>query len=94
MKFRIARESEFETPDEPRLNPLRGTPLADQVKKEPEYEAAWLLEVSDLEGLRDLHNEIAQIETGRKHPPTMSVDFLPHFEGTPPDCQGIIFICE
>lgn len=94
MKFRIARDSEFGTPDEPRLNPLRGTPYADQARIDPEFEGAWLIEVADLEALRDLHNEIVQIETGQRDAPTVSVDFLPHYEGTPPDCDGVIFICE
>ncbi|MBT9582292.1 hypothetical protein IV102_03015 [bacterium] len=93
MKFRIARESEFENRKKCKLNPMRGTSYEDRVHQSPEFEATWMLEVADLEELRNLHNEIVQIETGGQ-PPTVCVDFLPHFEETPADCDGMIFICD
>ena len=93
MKFRVARESEFETRRKSKLNPLRGTSYEDRIQQSAEFEAAWMLEVADLEELRLLHHEIVQIETGGE-PPTLSIDFLPHFEETPADCDGMIFICD
>jgi hypothetical protein len=92
MQFRIARESEFGN-KKGKLNPLRGTTYADRVRLAGEWESTWMLEVADLEELRSLHHEIVQIETGGD-PPTVSVDFLPHYEETPPDCDGVIFICD
>lgn len=92
MKFRIARESEFEN-KKGLQNPLRGTAYESRVQQSPEFESAWILEVENLEELRNLHHEIVQIETGGPAP-TVSVDFLPHFEETPADCDGMIFICD
>ena len=57
----------------------------------PEFPA---IEVADLEALRAIYQEIVQIETGHPDPPNFSVDFLPHYENTPPDCDGVLFICD
>ena len=92
MKFRITRESEFERKGGVN-NPLRDTSYADRVVQSSEFETAWMMEVADLEELRNLHNEIVQIETGHDAP-TVSIDFLPHYKETPADCDGMIFICD
>jgi hypothetical protein len=94
VKFRVVRESEFETRKPKTENPLRGTPYADKVVQSEEYETAWTLEVADLEALRALCNEMMQIETGQSEPPTVAVDFLPHYDETPADVDGMLFICD
>ena len=93
MKFRIARESEFENA-RGRQNPLRGTALEERAVQMPGVLSTWLIEIADLEELRILHHEIVQIESGHPDPPNLSVDFLPHYENTPPDCDGVLFICD
>lgn len=93
MKFRIARESEFEN-KKGNQNPLRGTALENRASLVPDLEGCWIIEVADLEALRAIYQEIVQIETGHPDPPNLSVDFLPHYENTPPDCDGVLFICD
>ena len=93
MKFRIARESEFENA-RGRQNPLRGTAWEDRATQMPDVLSTWLIEIADLEELRMLHQEIVQIEAGHPDPPNLSVDFLPHYENTPADCDGVLFICD
>lgn len=93
MKFRIARESEFEN-KKGKQNPLRGTAFEDRVQSLPEFEGCWMIEVPDLAALRDLFQEIVQLETGHPDPPNLSIDFLPHYENTPADCDGVLFICD
>lgn len=92
MLFRVARESEFEN-KKGKLNPLRDTAYAERVRRVDEFEGTWLLELADLQELRSLHHEIVQIKTGGD-PPTLSIDFLPHYLETPPEVEGVIFICD
>jgi len=94
MKFRIVRESEFETRQPSTANPLRDTGWADKAIQTQEFETCWCLEIPDLETLRHLHHEIVQIESRQQEPANMSVDFLPNYADTPADCDGVIFICD
>ena len=94
MKFRVVRESEFENRKPKTLNPLRGTAYADKATQSTEFETAWTVQIADLEALRELHIEIMQMENGSAEPPTVSIDFLPHYDETPADCDGMIFICD
>jgi len=91
VKFRVVRDNEFGG-QRGKLNPMRGTPMADRLTQSGEFPTAWTVEIADLEDLRNLCNEIAQIEES-SGPPTVSLDFLPHYEETPADCEGMIFIC-
>ena len=47
MKFRIARESEFENA-RGRQNPLRGTAWEDRAQQMPDVLSTWLIEIADL----------------------------------------------
>ena len=96
MKFRVVRESEFETRKPSEKNPLRGTAYADKAVQSEEFATAWCVEIADLEALRHLYLEIMQIKGENKDapPPTVSIDFMPHYAETPADCDGLLFICD
>jgi hypothetical protein len=94
VKFRVVRESEFETRKPSTQNPLRGTAYEDKAIQSTEFETAWTVEVADLEALRELTVEMMQVESKGSEPPTVSIDFLPHYEETPADCDGMLFICD
>ena len=96
MKFRVVRESEFETRKPSTKNPLRDTPYADKAIQSEEFETAWCVEIPDLEALRHLHLEIVQIGGGSDDAvtPSVCIDFLPNYAETPADCDGMIFICD
>lgn len=81
MKFQLVRESR------PGKNPLPGHPRLVQ------EDQVWTLEVDSLEQLRDLFQEI-MVAAGDNDAPRLEVDFLPHYEGTPSDCEGVLFICD